>query len=69
MFSAPLIFDMFFVKQILLSMIHNVSFSFVDEFWLIETPSIIENIFFKDSCSSIRSFGFMFSSVYNILCS
>lgn len=44
---------------------HKASFSSVDEFWIDDTPSFIEDVIYEDFCPSSRGFGPMSPSMYN----
>lgn len=48
-----------------LRLAHFASFSAMDEFWLVEAPSIIEDILYEDFCNCTRGSGFMSPSMYN----
>ena len=44
---------------------HVASFSSVDELWIDDTPSIIEDVIYED-VSRTRGIGFMSPSMYNV---
>lgn len=46
---------------------HIATFSALDEFWLQETPSIIEDVLFEDFYNCTRGSGFTSPSMYNLI--
>ncbi|XP_024163879.1 uncharacterized protein LOC112170820 [Rosa chinensis] len=45
---------------------HLASVNYLDDYWLEETPVIIRDVLYEDSCTSTRGLGFMSPSMYNI---
>ena len=46
---------------------HTATFSALDEFWLQDTPSIIEDVLFEDFCKCTRGSGSTSPTMYNLI--
>jgi hypothetical protein len=48
-----------------LRLAHIANWSTMDEYWLVEAPSIIEDVLYEDFCNRTRGLGTMSPSMYN----